>query len=350
MGLRGWMQQQLGRLHAASGPPRVDLVETVNVSVPVPKQIGLNSVELPQPWSVARLSALFREAAHQPSTSTLEAARIARHRLSCFWASAPVDQLESFYGSDLGELQALLLDGPLVRQGLAQDEQQWADRLRGLMAAPEQQSWQLNLLLALMPYTQPGELSLVNPLETLPAWLLPDYIGYCQPELEAELNQPAGLLEPGRDAMEPLTERRGDDAMAWFRDQATLKHMQDLIARYSEQPDSDDLAAELAGLRVVLAQLWLDVEPIQLQTLWHTPVGEITKALIQVGLGHRLLDAQDQRARQQLVERARDLSQPNAPAVILAMMMFYPPEQIGFKTTDQLPRWFVEVLEKIKPS
>ena len=344
------MQQQLGRLHAASGPPRVDLVETVNVSVPVPKQIGLNSVELPQPWSVARLSALFREAAHQPSTSTLEAARIARHRLSCFWASAPVDQLESFYGSDLGELQALLLDGPLVRQGLAQDEQQWADRLRGLMAAPEQQSRQLNLLLALIPYTQPGELSLVNPLETLPAWLLPDYIGYCQPELEAELNQPAGLLEPGRDAMEPLTERRGDDAMAWFRDQATLKHMQDLIARYSEQPDSDDLAAELAGLRVVLAQLWLDVEPIQLQTLWDTSVGEISKALIQVGLGHRLLDAQDQRARQQLVERARDLSQPNAPAVILAMMMFYPPEQIGFKTTDQLPRWFVEVLEKIKPS
>ena len=320
------------------------------MSVPVPKQIGLNSVELPQPWSVARLSALFREAAHQPSTSTLEAARIARHRLSCFWASAPVDQLESFYGSDLGELQALLLDGPLVRQGLAQDEQQWADRLRGLMAAPEQQSRQLNLLLALIPYTQPGELSLVNPLETLPAWLLPDYIGYCQPELEAELNQPAGLLEPGRDAMEPLTERRGDDAMAWFRDQATLKHMQDLIARYSEQPDSDDLAAELAGLRVVLAQLWLDVEPIQLQTLWDTSVGEISKALIQVGLGHRLLDAQDQRARQQLVERARDLSQPNAPAVILAMMMFYPPEQIGFKTTDQLPRWFVEVLEKIKPS
>ena len=344
MGLRGWMRQQLDRIHAASGPPRVDLVETVNVSVPVPKHIGLDSVELPQPWSVARLSALFREAAHQPSTSTLEAARIARHRLSCFWASAPVDQLESFYGSDLGELQALLLDGPLVRQGLAQDEQQWADRLRGLMAAPEQQSRQLNLLLALIPYTQPGELSLVNPLETLPAWLLPDYIGYCQPELEAELNQPAGLLEPGRDAMEPLTERRGDDAMAWFRDQATLNHMQDLIARYSEQPDSDDLAAELAGLRVVLAQLWLDVEPIQLQTLWHTPVGEISKALIQVGLGHRLLDAQDQRARQQLVERARDLSQPNAPAVILAMMMFYPPGQIGFKTTDQLPRWFVEVL------
>lgn len=326
----------------------MDLVETVNVSVPVPKHIGLDSLWLPQPWSVARLSALFREAAHQPSTSTFGAARIARHRLSCFWASAPVDQLESFYGSDLGELQALLLEGPLVRQGLAKDEQQWADRLRGLMAAPEQQSRQLNLLLALIPYTQPGELSLVNPLETLPAWLLQDYIGYCQPELEAELNQPAGLLEPGRDAIEPLTERRGDEAMAWFRDQATLKHMQDLIARYSEQPDLDDLVAELAGLRVVLAQLWLDVEPSQLQTLWHTPVGEITSALIQVGLGHRLLDAQDQRARQQLVERARDLSQPHAPAVILAMMMFYPPEQIGFKTTDQLPKWFIEVLGKIK--
>ena len=81
-----------------------------------------------------------------------------------------------------------------------------------------------------------------------------------------------------------------------------------------------------------------------LQTLWQTPAGHITKALIQVGLGRRLLDAQDQRARQQLLERAGDLSQPSAPAVILAMMMFYPPEQIGFKSTDQLPEWFADVL------
>ena len=338
------MHQQLGRLNLRHESSRVDLVEPSNVVLPVPNRIGLASVELPQPWSVARLSALFREAAHQPSPSTLEAARIARHRLSCFWASAPVDQLESFYGSELGRLQALLLEGPLVRQGLAQDEQQWADRLRGLIAAPEHQSRQLNLLLALIPYTQPGELSLANPLELLPAWLLPDYIGYCQPELQAELNQPAGLLEPSREVMEPLTERRGQDAMAWFRDQGTLQHMRDLIARFSEQPDSDDLVAELAGLRVVLAQLWLDVEPSQLQTLWQTPAGEITKALIQVGLGHRLLDAQDQRARQQLVEQASDLSQPNAPAVIMAMLMFYPPERVGFKSTDQLPEWFVEVL------
>ena len=338
------MQQRLSRLQTPLGSPRVDLVDPGDVQLPVPKRIGLASIELPQPWSVARLSALFREAAHQPSASTLQAARIARHRLSCFWVSAPVDQLEILYGSDLGALQVLLLDGPLVRQGLAQDEQQWADRLRGLIAAPEQQSRQLNLLLALIPYTQPGELSLANPLELLPAWLLPDYIGYCQPELQAELNQPAGLLEPSREVMEPLTERRGEDAMAWFRDQGTLQHMRDLIARFSEQPDSDDLVAELTGLRVVLAQLWLDVEPSQLQTLWQTPAGEITKALIQVGLGHRLLDAQDQRARQQLVEQASDLSQPNAPAVIMAMLMFYPPERVGFKSTDQLPEWFVEVL------
>ena len=338
------MQQRLSRLQAPLGFPRVDLVDPGDVQLPVPKRIGLASIELPQPWSVARLSALFQEAAHQPSASTLQAARIARHRLSCFWVSAPVDQLEILYGSDLGALQVLLLDGPLVRQGLAQDEQQWADRLRGLMAAPQQKSRQLNLLLALIPYTQPGELSLTQPLETLPAWLLPDYISYCQPELQAELNQPVGLLEPGRDALEPLTERRGEDAMAWFRDQSTLQHMQDLIARYSQQPDSDDLLAELAGLRVVLAQLWLDVEPDQLSALWQTPAGDITKALIQVGLGHRLLDAQDQQARLQLVERARDLSQPDAPAVILATMMFYPPEQIGFKSTDQLPEWFAHVL------
>lgn len=346
MGLRGWIRRQLRGLGPLPSFGHVDLVEPRGEAVPVPKRVGLDHLQFAQPWSIARLARLFHEAAHQPSESTFQAARVARHRLSAFWISAPVDHLQQLYEGELGALQQLLLEGPLVRQGLALDEQLWASKLQALLSDQQQQSRELNILLALLPYTHPGQLSLQNPLETLPEWLLSDYVNYCDSEIASQLHQPAGLLKPSYEEMDPLTSTRGEEAMAWFRDDEVVHHMVSLIEAYQNDPSSQELLEELAGLRVVLAQLWLDVDSTQFQTLLHTPVGEITKALIQAGLGRSLLDEQDQRTQKQLAERARDLSQPDAPAVILAMMMFYPVERIGFNSTDQLPNWFVDVLKE----
>ena len=346
MGLRGWVRQQLKRLDRGTPSNAVDLVDGGDVSVPVPRSVGLDRVRVAQAWSLSRLSSLFREAAQHPSGSSFQAARVARHRLSSFWMSAPVDQLQPLYEGDFGALQQLLLDSPIVWQELAEDERAWVQQLRDLLDNPQQQSRQLNVFLALLPYTPPGQFSIQNPLEKLPDWLLTDYIRYCEPELEDQRHQPAGLLEPSPEPMDPLTDRRGEEAMVWFRDPVMIERITTLIDAFQVDSSPDELFEELAGLRVVLAQLWLDVEPTQLETLWHTPVGEITRALIQAGLGRRLLDEQDQRARQKLAGRARDLSQPDAPAVILAVMLFYPLERIGFKTTDQLPDWFVSLLSE----
>ena len=326
---------------------QVDLVKPRAEMVPVPKRIGLNRLQLDQPWSIARLTRLFEEAAHQPSESTLQAARVARHRLSAFWISAPVDHLQHLYESDLGTLQQLLMEGPLVRQDLALDEQTWAGKLHALLDDQQQESRQLNILLALLPYTKPGQLVLQNALEKLPEWLLSDYINYCDPEIASQLNQPAGLLKPSSEEMAPLTSRRGEEAMSWFRDDEVLQHMLSLIESYQQYSDSQELVAELAGLRVVLAQLWLDVDSTQLQTMMHTSVGDITKALIKAGFGRSLLDEQDRLARHQLAERSRDFSQPDVPGVILAMLMFYPPDLVGFKSTTGLPEWFVDVLQEL---
>ena len=63
--------------------------------------------------------------------------------------------------------------------------------------------------------------------------------------------------------------------MAWFRDEAALQRMQELITAYSDDPTDKATCLELGGLRRVVAQLWLDVDPSQLQTLRHTAVGEI---------------------------------------------------------------------------
>ena len=337
MGLRSWFRRQL-----SGAPTRIDLVAPARVTLTPPSHAGLDASAIPAPWSVARLQALFEALAHQPSKTSDQAARLARHQLSKFWLAAPVDQLQPFYEGAIGDLQRLQLTGPLVQQELAADEISWRDQLLKRLEDPARAAERINLLLALMPYTQPRKLSVADPLITLPDWLLNDYCVYCEPDLAA----PVGLLKPASE-IEPLTDRRGEDAMAWFRDEAVVARMQELIQAYRTDPTAAETLQELAGLRRVLAQLWLDVEPVQLQTLDQTSVGAVTRALILSGFGSELTDDADVAARQQLSSAGADFGSPVAPAALLGTLLFYPLEAVTFETTDGLPAWFVDLLQEL---
>jgi len=336
MGLRSWLRRQLNGERA-----RIDLVTPASVSLTPPIHAGLDSSTIPSPWSVARLQALFEALAHQPSTSSDRAARLARHQLSKFWLAAPVDQLRLLYEGEIGDLQRLQLTGPLVQQDLAADEIRWRDQLLQRLEDPSRAAERVNLLLALMPYTQPRKLSVADPLSTLPDWLINDYSVYCEPDLAA----PVGLLEPASE-LEPLTERRGEDAMAWFRDEAVVARMKDLIQAYRADASNQDTLQELAGLRRVLAQLWLDVDPVQLQTLDDTAVGEVTKLLICSGFSAVLQGQDDLRARQQLTTNPIDLGNPGAEGRVVAALMFVPPGEVPLDNMEDLPPWLIEILRQ----
>ena len=341
MGLRSWFRRQLSGESA-----RIDLVAPARVTLTPPAHAGLDASAIPAPWSVARLQALFEALAHQPSRASDQAARLARHQLSKFWLAAPVDQLRPFYEGAIGDLQRLQLTGQLVQQDLAGDEIRWRDQLLQRLEDPTRAAERVNLLLALMPYTQPRKLTVADPLSTLPDWLLNDYCVYCEPDLAA----PVGLLEPAQPQtpeIEPLTDRRGEEAMVWFRDEAVVARMQELIQAYRTDPTAAETLQELAGLRRVLTQLWLDVEPVQLQTLDQTAVGAVTRALILSGFGSELTDDADVAARQQLSSAGADFSSPSAPAALLGTLLFYPLEAVSFETTDDLPAWFVDLLHEL---
>ena len=355
MGLRTWLKQRLGQNAASS----IDLVGPVEVQLPTPGRLGISLAMPAQPWSVARLGGLFREAEHQPSVASLKAARLARHRLSVFWLSAPVDQLEALYGGGIGDLQRQQLNSGLGQQPLSSDETAWRDQLAAEMAKPESLSRQLNLILALMPYTKPGKLKLADPLRSLPNWFLADYVAYCAPELKHELEGPAGLLEPATDEraddagastsshaseFEPLSERRGEDALAWFRDEAMLNRMKALVNLYAMAPDDAETLSELSGLRKVVAQLWLDVEPSQLETLYQMPVGLVTRSLISSGFGAELVDDDDVRARKALPGLSADIKDPRCHGPLLATLLYFAPAAISFETTEGLPEWLLNEL------
>ena len=123
-----------------------------------------------------------------------------------------------------------------------------------------------------MPYTQPRKLSVADP----------DHVAglVAQRLLRVLRAGPGGSrwsAEAGkRDRAPHRSAGGGGDGVV--RDEAVVARMQELIQAYRTDPTAAETLQELAGLRRVLAQLWLDVEPLQLQTLDQTSVGAVTRA------------------------------------------------------------------------
>ena len=122
--------------------------------------------------------------------------------------------------------------------------------------------------------------------------------------------------------------------MAWFRDDQAVERMDDLIRRYDINPKDQDVREELSGLRCVVAQLWLDIDADQGQSLYTSSVGAVTRALIHANFGQDLVDAQDQRIR-------AALTSPDSAEALMAMLLYYPKGAVSLSASSTLPDWLV---------
>lgn len=323
------------------------------------------------PWSAVRLRGIFAELSSHPSPSVLVEARKARHCLSKFWLAAPVDQLEILYRSPIGDAYRQLLSGPLARQALEPAEQDWRDGLARRLIDNFDRPETTNLLLAVMPYFEAGKMRVANPLQQVPQWLLADYAALHDPALQQQLQRPVGLLGPAGfagqgmayppqqltqpqpqrqpqgqpPALPLLSTRRGNEALALIQSQEFMGRMTGLINLYTIDPSDVEVRRELIGLRRQLGQIWLDVNPAQIQQLYQSSFGSLYRNLLSSGFSRDPLIPEDQQLRQLLAPFVANMTQPRALNALLAALPFYPPGKIQFGGGEQfIPAWLLSEL------
>ena len=330
----------------------IDPAEAPAPVIPPPRKLGISTDINLEPWSAARLATLFRDAERNPCAATFDDARLARHRLSQFWLAAPLDQLESFYSGCFGELQRLMLSGPLISQELARDERRWRRKLIQQLENDVTQPARLNLLLAAMLYVPSGKMRVEKPSSYLPEWLIEDYIAFCDPALADELRGPIGFLQSAEHVVaEPLSQvesqqvpqldqRRGAQALEILADSTYTTRMQGLINLHAIDPNDPEVNEQLADLRRLLSQLWLDTPAGQLEVLHHSSTGDLYRALLRSRFGASPLSNEDRELRAALLPLVDDLSTPGAAQALLAAMPFFPPEKIEpAGGMEHLPSW-----------
>ena len=321
------------------------------------------------PWSASRLAGIFKELNSNPSAQVLVEARKARHCLSKFWLGAPVDQLEILYRSPIGQCYRLLLGSLLQTQQLEQGEQQWRQALSRRLMEQFDRPETTNLLLATMPYFERGKMRVANPLQQIPQWLLPDYAAMFDPQLEQQLRRPVGLLGPAgsagtgrpyppqqlgmpqQQAAAPLpvmAARRGNEALALVQNQEFINRMSGMINLYGIDPSDIEVKRELIGLRRQMGQIWLDVNPAQVQALYQTAFGQLYRNFLGCGFFREALIPEDQQLRSQLANVVGNMSQPRAINALLAALPFFQPGKIQFGGGEQfIPPWLMQDIQTL---
>ena len=306
---------------------------TSSTSAPGSNLLGVATAPLAGSWSASELLVVLGQPADRPDQESNRLARQARHRLSLFWLASPGDLLEQLYASDLGEAQRLCIRNPQLEGPLLVDEQLWRQQLQALLQASVGQATFVSYWLALMPYLKVGELRLDQPETVLPSWLLDDYRLLCEPN--------PCVVDPL-----PLTQKRGDAAIRWLQEETVLARAVVLLNGFQLDPEAPAQAKELADLRSVVAQVWLDIAPEQLQGLFESPLGLLTRSLVTCGFNAVTINERQRDQAKALQKQLQKSSLEQVPQHLLAALLYEPALSLSCSEAD-LPGWFQEELRSM---
>ncbi|MFY8149376.1 MAG: hypothetical protein ACOVNL_09190 [Prochlorococcaceae cyanobacterium] len=330
---------------------------------PAAPRIEIGSRPHVQPWSAGRLSAIFLDYAHQPSSTRLAEARLARQCLSQFWLSAPIDELELLYQSSIGNSYRQMISGDLPKQPLLREEEEWKNYLCQRLFSGFQRPETPNILLAVMPYIRPGKMKVNQAEQVLPRWLLEDYASLFEPELLPRLRRP----NPIRPALAPvgysqplqsnqiavpelprLSQFTGNQALAFTRNEEFLNRLNGLINLHVIDPSDLEVKEELAGFRRQIGQIWLDTPTEQVEALFRSSFGELYRKLLQSGFCNSPLSTEDQQIRLHIGRYVRNMNRPKAVQAVLAVLPYYKPGKIEFAGGEKfMPSWLLGALPSL---
>ena len=148
---------------------------------------------------------------------------------------------------------------------------------------------------------------------------------------------------PSQRRLPVFWEQGGKEALDRITDPEFLGRMSGIINLYAIDPKDNELKGELARLRRMVAQVWLDVDSEQLQSLYRTPFGQLTQNLVGSGFYKEPLSDQERTARGELAQILSEMRHPKAVNALMAALLYYPPNKVNMKGGEKfIPGWLLQ--------
>ena len=300
-------------------------------------------LELPiKPWTLAGLSASSN-----------------RDVLARFWLAAPEDLLPSLWSSPLGESTK-----QMVRQ-LDPQYQFTADQvaLRNAIGQRLQSGFQapmaIQLLIVNFLYSPPGLLTIQNPQENLPGWLLSDYQSLYQGVPAA---MPVSQTEsvPAKADQPPATSLAHPDFGVFpatlqelVGNRIQLNRLLGLSNLYYIDPDDQEILQELRQIRLSLINAIERCPESDLEQIWSTDLGDRYWALVRSGIQKEALEPAEECIKQTVIQSLNPdagggFGRPGAlNAFLIAMVLFEPGTMRVDGAEHKLPGWLYPQYQQV---
>ena len=272
-----------------------------------------------------------------------------RDALVRFWLAAPQDQLESFWGSPLGQASRQMV--AQLNSSTAFTPEQIASRdaiNQRLMQGGLQQPLAPQLLLAVFLYSPPTLMKVANPEQQLPAWLAKAYREMYEAPTPMTLGGVSTQAVPQPDFGQfPAT------LQELVGNRIQLNRMLGLSNLYYIDPEDQEILQELLQLRSSLVQAIERCPEQQLEQLWATDLGDRYWAMVRSGVQKEPLAAADQQIKQATAQRLTPssgggFSTPGAVNAFLVSMLYFEPGSMRVEGAEQkLPAWLFPHYQQI---
>jgi len=286
-----------------------------------------------------------------------------RDQLAEFWMAAPQDQLAALWGTPFGEVTRHLVRqlNPQTQFSPSQIARResiggWFNQ-HGLShpLAPQ-------LMVANFLYSPPGLLTINNPEQYFPEWLLGAYRELYQGQHNPAQHRPAQPTSTAPAAVPTAFAAPSAPDFGAFPatlhdlvdNRIQLNRMLGLSNLYYIDPEDQEILAELVELRSNLAEAIQRCPEADLERLWATDLGDRYWAMVRSGVQKEPLNPADE-SRKQAVSVALTPSlggggfgSPGALNAFLIAMLYYLPGTMKVDEPQQkLPQWLLSAYEQI---
>ncbi|HLO47165.1 MAG TPA: glycosyltransferase [Kamptonema sp.] len=272
------------------------------------------------------------------TNSSLESAilnlRRLRKQFADFWLSAPAEQLEAIYQSEVGKSYQILLSCGFQNQPLAQEEGEFLHQLtqisKGLVHPKA-----INSLLAGMLYFAPGTMRIPDARTRLPHWLIGDYEQVFENEVVINSNS---LGQPTSSQL----------LAQYISSPQFINQLIGCVNLYRIDPSDESVVMELRQMRKQIADFWLNVPTEQLETVYQSNVQRGYQAILASGFQNEPMLETEQVFLQDLIKLTTGLVHPQAINSMLGAMLYLPPGKMRVPDAQtRLPKWLISDYEKV---
>jgi hypothetical protein len=273
-----------------------------------------------------------------------------RDALVRLWLAAPLDQLEAFWMSPLGEATRQLVRQLTPQTVFTPAQVATRDSLgRWFNQHGLQHPLSAQLMLANFLYSPPGLLRINAVEQQFPAWLAAAYR-----DLYEALPQAAAPVVAAPPAAAPDFGVFPATLQDLVNNRIQLNRMLGLSNLYYIDPDDQEIVSELLQLRLQLVEAIGRCPEAQLEQLWATDLGDRYWAMVRSGVQKELLSAADEQRKQAATVTLTPslggggFGSPGALNAFLVAMLYYLPGTMQVDQPQQkLPAWLLEPYQQI---